>query len=426
VRKALVISYYWPPARSAGAQRISLFCKYLPEFGYETLVLTAGTGRSPSEAVDSSFEGVRLRPVSYWFNPADRMQSGDPARGRGAGAASALWRGVKQFVWLNLFIPDSRIGWYRPSRKAIDELVAKETFDVVVSTAPPYTAHLLGKYVKERHSLPWVVDMRDPWLESHVYNSGPRLWSARYLNALLERRVLEGADRVVCAMESQRELLSAKVSAEERSKFFVITNGYDSAKVVGSLRDNGRFTISYFGTSYEKGFPLRFIDQVAGLIRRDENLSRDCLVRVVGETPGSIRSYLQEALPEKNLEIRPHMPHEQFNLLLYEKQVLLLVVNEDPLHRYSLPSKLFEYLPTGNHILGIGPRDHEAANITRETGTGEMFSSHDEEGVRSFIRSRYEEWREGGDQREVRRFPLYERRYQAERLAGILDSVLGA
>jgi hypothetical protein len=227
-------------------------------------------------------------------------------------------------------------------------------------------------------------------------------------------------------MESQRELLSAKVPVRERSKFSVITNGYDSAKVVGPLRDTGRFTMSYFGTSYEKGFPLRFIDQIAGLIRRDEDLSRDCLVRVVGETPGSIRSHLEAALPGKNLEIRPHLPHEQFNRLLYEKQVLLLVVNEDPLHRYSLPSKLFEYLPTGNPILGIGPRDHEAALILRETGTGEMFSSHDEEGVRSFIRSRYEEWREGRGGREGRRFPLYERRNQAGVLAGILDGVLGA
>ena len=425
MRKVLVISYYWPPSKSAGAQRISLFCKYLPEFGYDPLVLTAGPGRPMPKGSDASVTGVRLLPVSYWFNPAGGAQSGSSAT-TGAGAPGALWKAVKQFIWLNLFIPDSRIGWYRPSRKAIDELVRKETFDVVVSTAPPYTDHLLGKYVKERHGLPWVVDMRDPWLENHVYNSGPRLGSARYLNALLERRVLERADRVVCAMESQRELLAAKVPARERSKFSVITNGYDSANVLGPLRDTGRFTISYFGTSYEKGFPLGFIDQLAELIRRDEGMSRDCLVRVVGETPASIRRRLEEALPGKNLEIRPHLPHEEFNPLLYEKQVLLLVVNEDPLHRYSLPSKIFEYLPTGNAILGIGPNDHEAARILRETGTGEMFSSHDEDGVRSFIKNGYDRWREGRGSGEGKRFPLYERRNQAGKLAGILDGLLGA
>jgi hypothetical protein len=227
-------------------------------------------------------------------------------------------------------------------------------------------------------------------------------------------------------MESQRELLAAKVPARERSKFSVITNGYDSANVLGPLRDTGRFTISYFGTSYEKGFPLGFIDQLAELIRRDEGMSKDCLVRVVGETPASIRRRLEEALPGKNLEIRPHLPHEEFNPLLYEKQVLLLVVNEDPLHRYSLPSKIFEYLPTGNAILGIGPHDHEAARILRETGTGEMFSSHDEDGVRSFIKNSYDRWREGQGPGEGRRFPLYERRNQAGKLAGILDGLLGA
>lgn len=425
MRKALVISYYWPPSKSAGAQRISLFCKYLPEFGYDPLVLTASAGRSGSESGHAPVEGVRLHPVNYWFNPAGDAKSGGAETAK-AGATGTLWTAVKQFIWLNLFIPDSRIGWYRPSTRTIDELVRQEAFDVVVSTAPPYTDHLLGKYVRERHHLPWVVDMRDPWLENHVYNSGLRLWHARYLNALLERRVLERADRVVCAMESQRKLLAAKVPARERSKFSVITNGYDGAKVLGPLRDTGRFTISYFGTSYEKGFPLDFIDGLSELIGRDEGLSRDCLVRVIGETPASIRNHLEAVLPGKNLEIRPHLPHDEVNPLLYEKQVLLLVVNEDPLHRYSLPSKIFEYLPTGNAILGIGPDDHEAANILRETGTGRMFSSRDGDGVRNFIQSCYARWREGQGPREGRRFPHYERRNQAGELAGILDGLLRA
>jgi hypothetical protein len=427
VKKILVISYHWPPSRSAGAQRISLFCRYLSDFGYETVVLTSGAGKTSADA-GKKMKGVRVHPVDYWFNPADWAGGRGGRKGRGAGRRGGGGAGkrVKEFLWLNLFVPDARIGWYGPSKNAIDRLVRSESFAAVLSTAPPYTAHLLGRYAKERHGLPWVADMRDPWVENHAYNTGTRLWPARRLNALLERRVLERADRVVCAMESQRVLLSTKVPEGTGGKFSVIHNGYDGAGVLPSLRDTGRFTISYFGTSYEKGFPLSFIDQLGKLIEDDRDLSRDCLVRVVGETPASIRRHLEAAIPAGNLEISPHLPHEKFTPLLYERQLLLLVVNEDPLHRYSLPSKLFEYLPTGNPVLGIGPGDHEAAHILGETSAGEMFPSRDTEGVERFIRSRYEEWRGGRGALETRSFPLYERRRQAGRLAEILDGVTGS
>lgn len=424
MRKVLVISYYWPPAMSAGAQRIFKFCKYLPEFGYETVVVTGGASSVASPPLPAS-PGSRLCPVTYWFDPARWMGGGGlgEAAGGNKSMAGAAKDGLLRFAWLNLFIPDARIGWYRPSRRAIRRLVEEEKPDVVFSTAPPYTAHLLGRHVKERYCLPWVVEMRDPWLESHVYNAGPRLGLVRAMNRRLESDVLEKADRVVCATGSQRDLLAGKLPPGSSDKFTVIMNGYDSEDDPGERAESSKFHISYLGTSYPEGFPYSFFDILKDLLAGDGSFAGDFVLRVIGQTAPAVRDSIERTIPAANVDIRAHMAHDCLLEVLREKQLLLLVVNEGRLHRYSLPSKIFEYLPTGNPVLGIGPADHEVCRIVEETGVGAMFPAGERAGIENFIMSAYENW-SAGRSGVKKRFPQYERRTQSRQLAEVFESVL--
>ena len=425
MRKVLVIAYYWPPATSVGAQRISKFCKYLPDFGFETVVLTGPPATSPPGAAVPSLPESRLCPVTYWFDPARWLGGGGAeAAGPQHGMGRAALRALLRFVWLNFFIPDSRIGWYGPSRRALRGLIEEEKPDAVLSTAPPYTTHLLGRHVKERYRLPWIVDMRDPWLESHVYNDGLRLGIVRAVHRRLESDVLQKADRVVCATQSQAGLLSGKLAPASRAKFSVIMNGYDSEDDGGAPKDTDKFYISYLGTSYAAGFPYRFFDVLGELLAGDEGFAADCVLRVIGKTAPEVRDHIEKAIPAENVAIGAHVPHEQLREILREKQLLLLAVNEGQLHRYSLPSKLFEYLPTGNPVLGIGPADHEACRIMAETGVGPMFPAADTAGIGDFVMGTYRSWRAGWS-REKKRFPQYERRSQAQQLADVLDGALG-
>lgn len=397
------------------------FCKYLPETGFETVVVTGGA--DPPAAAPPP--GSRLCPVPYWFDPA-RWVAGGGSREAAAGKTSkvsAAKDALLRFAWLNLFIPDARIGWYRPSRRAIDLLVAEEKPDAVFSTAPPYTTHLLGRYVKERYHLPWIVEMRDPWLESHVYNAGLRLGFVRSVHRRLESDVLTKADRVVCATASQKDLLSGKLPPGSGEKFRVIMNGYDSDDDPGPPKESSKFFISYLGTSYPEGYPYGFFDILGELLGRDGNFAGDCVLRVVGQTDPRVRDRIERVIPPGNADVRAHIPHDRLRDILRERQLLFLVVNEGELHRYSLPSKLFEYLPTGNPVLGIGPADHEAGAIMRKTGVGAMFPPGDRAGIGDFIMGAYGNWRAGRGE-EKRRFPEYERRTQAEELAGVLGDIL--
>ena len=40
-KKALIIAYYFPPAGGSAVQRILKFVKYLPQYGWQPVVLTA-------------------------------------------------------------------------------------------------------------------------------------------------------------------------------------------------------------------------------------------------------------------------------------------------------------------------------------------------------------------------------------------------
>jgi hypothetical protein len=40
LKKVLIITYYWPPTGGAGVQRVLKLAKYLPQYGWQPIILT--------------------------------------------------------------------------------------------------------------------------------------------------------------------------------------------------------------------------------------------------------------------------------------------------------------------------------------------------------------------------------------------------
>lgn len=437
MKKVLVITYYWPPAGGGGVQRVVKFCKYLAGRGWEPVVLTVEDGNfdisdesliAEASGLHAVYRAPSLEPHAAFRKFSRLWQPRGRATRRG-GDSTAPQPSVRRFgeyVRLNLFIPDSRIGWRRRAVRRAIEIVAEEKPEVIFSTAPPYTAHLVAMEVKKRCRLPWVADFRDPWLENHAYNTVPRLALVKKINYRLERRVLECADRVLCANPGIVKLTSTKLSPSAAGKFAVITNGFDRDDVRPEVKASSRFIFSYFGTIYPNSFPVKIFDVLRELIDSEPGFGRDFLFRARGSISPKIAALIDRIIPAENREVGGYIPHKKMLDLLYEDQLLGLVINDFPVNFATVPGKIYEYLPTGNPILGLGPPGGDAAAILRRTGAGVMLAPSDTGAMKRFVMEKYQAWKRAGGKRPPVDFEEFERRNLAGQLAGIFDSLVPA
>jgi hypothetical protein len=334
-----------------------------------------------------------------------------------------IMRTLGEYIRLNLFIPDSRIGWRRAAVGMGLDICDSEHIDLIFSTAPPYTPHLVAGALARKTGLPWVADFRDPWLENLAYNTVPRLPPVRTINARMERRVLTQADRVVTVGPAIARLLQSKLNDRHRGKVSAIYNGYDHEdvpeKITGTVDET--FRLAYFGTLYEDGFPADFLHAVRNLAEEESSFRDDFRLDVTGKVPSATAARLQEQLAGLDVSFSAYKPHAEMLEQLYRPQVLLLVINDVPHRELIITGKIFDYLPSGNPILGIGPVDGDAATVLNESGRGAMFEPHDEEGIRGFLQKAYAAWREGRLNAGRTSCPAYEREQLTQELAQLFD-----
>lgn len=433
VKRVLVTTYYWPPAGGGGVQRIAKFCKYLPKYGWEPVVLTVRKGTFPHhdpsllcdiEHVRHVYRARTLEPHGLFKRISGRRTKGEkePAI-RAPSRKQQIMRTFGEYMRLNLFIPDSRIGWRRAAVGMGLDICDSEHIDLIFSTAPPYTPHLVAGALAHKTGLPWVADFRDPWLENLAYNTVPRLPPVRAINARMERRVLTQADKVVTVGPAIARLLQSKLDDSRRGKVSVIYNGYDREDIPQKITGTGEdtFRLAYFGTLYEDGFPADFLRAIRKLAEEEPSLYDDFQLDVTGKIPSATAARLQEQLVGLDVSFSAYKPHAEMLEKLYRPQVLLLVINDVPHRELIITGKIFDYLPSGNPILGIGPVDGDAANVLNESGRGAMFEPVDQAGIRIFLQKAYAAWREGRLNAGRTPCPTYERQQLTRELAQLFD-----
>ena len=230
-RKVLVITYYWPPSGGAGVQRWLKFVKYLTLMGWEPIVYTPLNPEYPVEdksLLDEIPPGVTIfkTPIKEPYTIYKKfvgMKSTDKVAANFISDGKKPSWAQKVAVWLrgNFFIPDPRVFWVKPSVRFLSELLEDDPVDVIVTSGPPHSMHLIGLKLKQKYGIPWVADFRDPWTNIDFYHELMLTTVADSIHKRLERKVLTKADLVVTVNRAMQEEFLAK-GAKQVS---VISNG---------------------------------------------------------------------------------------------------------------------------------------------------------------------------------------------------------
>jgi glycosyltransferase involved in cell wall biosynthesis len=439
-RNALLVSYWFPPGGGSSVQRILKFAKYLPENGWHTSVLTVKKPasyyidhdlekeippytrvyrtKSPdlTEIYKSLREVVRPRLVRAKSNAASGGTRLPELRLSG-------FEGMVRSIAANVLIPDGNITWLPFAVREGLDIIRREKIDVILTSAPPFSVHLIGWWLAKLTRKPWVADYRDLWGASNPFAPISRFRQG--LDNVIERRILRTATEVVTATPTLNQKIPAKDPSIPKEKFHLIVNGFDpnDFKDIKRSEPAGKFTITFTGGVTPPGTARTFFTALSEL---PQHVKDDLQVTFFGGLYDADRDLITELGLEACVKTESFISRREVLERQANSHVLLLLIN--PLWVESLPGKLFEYIANRRPILALIPPEGDAAELIKSSNAGIIVPWPDVQEARKQILSLYEKYKQGSlppPELVYEAVRPFERKTTAAQLANLFDRMVG-
>ncbi len=326
--KVGIVSYYFPPNNSSGAQRWSKMALYLKRRGFDVFVISSYGDRFGGE----DHERYRyLREVVRVY----------PLRGSGkygAPVANTYLRPMKFFV-----VPDSKIYFFAKYRKRIEEIIAGEMPEIVIITVPPFSSLLFLPTFFKKFGISYVVDMRDVWMYD------PRRPN-KIVDFVFEKRSLKGARGVLCINDYA---LDEAMKFNRNSK--VVPHFYDPQEYRIEPIKHTDVWVSHIGSLFNER-DVKFVKNVVDKLGVNLRLVGPGSERWGGLGPVSRRDAIRE---------------------MVSADVLLAIFGRGRDQRFVSSVKLFEYMGSGKPVVVVSG-DGYIRRVSEDLGLGVCGFSEEE------------------------------------------------
>jgi hypothetical protein len=426
-KRILTISYYWPPAGGPGVQRWLKFTKYLPEFGYEPHVYIPENPSYPiidpslDKEVDSRIKIIK-QPIWEPYKLAERLTKSNKDLKAGqfeTFGKQGLLSKLSIYIRGNFFIPDARKFWIRPSLKFLESYLKKNQIEILITTGPPHSMHLIGLGLKEKNpALKWIADFRDPWTQISYYSQLRLSASSDQKHKELEKKVMQQADVVISTSYADKEGFE-KLGAR---KVVCITNGFDS-EISSENTRTPRFTLSYIGMLETLRNPQNLWKVLEELVIQHPDFKDDFRLKFVGKISDSILEDLNESSLQKNIVNKGYLSHSESVLEMNDSSLLLITNFPEEKSKGIIPGKLFEYLASGKNILSIGPENADVKKILEQIQAGKHFSCNDTDNLKFFILSEYKKWKNNIPNIPSRNITKFHRKELTRKLTEVIENL---
>ncbi len=394
----LIVSWWFPPREGGGIYRPLNFSRYLLRHGYRVTVLTGSIG--PHERVDPSLlerlpEGLRILRCPFWdpFRGYDRAKrwlsvlrpsrSNLPSSAADNGSGSRSDAAMAEATWKDLLseslaLPDRWRSWVVPATMRAALGLAGDEPDLIFTTSPPHSMHLIGRKLKALFQCPWVVDFRDPW----VGNPFRDFRAAQLLprDEALEKKVIADADQIITNTPALEDLVRQRYPDLEKVR--TITNGFDpeqfrdAREVPAPDSGSGLLEVLHVGHLYGARSGRYLIRGLQKLKELDESIASRFRIRLVGaiDNEESYRAEVRDRGVEDLLLCDGRVPHDRALELQRQAPALLILGVEQPGKEVQVPGKLYEYFAAQKPVLtfsrpgGAIDRVLESARVPYEIG----------------------------------------------------------
>lgn len=399
LKKVLIITYYFPPSGGAGVQRWLKFCKYLPEYGVEPIVITVDYAKASYPQIDETLLADISSELQVYRTQTKEILSlykkvspnGQlPHTGFANEKNPNLKQKVSRFIRGNFFLPDPRRGWNRYAFAKACELIEQESIDTVVTTSPPHSTQLVGLKLKRRYpSIKWISDLRDPWSDIYYNKDLFQTAPAKWYNAHLERDVLENADEIITVSGDCVRNFQSK--SAKPLPIHLVPNGYDEedfchAKLSKEsiTGESGKLLISYVGSmgpQYDTDTFLKALELLTPEVRSKIEL------QFVGGGSAIMEEKLSRFKESSDLiySIQNYVSHAKAVEYMSGSDMLLLLLPEQENNKGIVTGKLFEYMASGKPVISVCYTDGDAAKILSEYESSGIFAFGDAEKIAEYI-----------------------------------------
>lgn len=417
--KVLIITYYWPPAGGSGVQRWLKFVKYFQQFGIEPIVYTADNVNYPKEDVSLLNEipkSIEVLKQSIW-EPTDLLfwKNKNDLKG----VSNSTNSGLFSFVRGNFFIPDPKIFWVNKSVNFLQKYLKEHKVDVVISTGPPHSMHLIADKLKRKNNVKWIADFRDPWTDLYYNEAFKQLSFAKNKNKRLESRVLNNADCVLTVSNSLKKEFG-KIS----KRVEVISNGYDDEVITEkSVALDDKFSISYIGLLPKQSNPKLFFKVLKKLCLENSDFRSDLRLNFIGDISDEVKLEITDNNLDENSVFIDYVAHHKAIQYQRKAQVLLLLIPNVKKSEGILTGKLFEYLTAKRPILAMGSESGDLADILKSTNSGVVVGYSNEDKLKLEILRLYNLYKKGSLTVTSKNIEQYHRKELTRGLSEIIKSL---
>ena len=424
-KKLLIITYYWPPAGGPGVQRWLKFVKYLPDFDVQPIVYVPENPTYPildthlvSEVSNRAiilknpiFEPYQLasflsknktKKISSGIIPNQKKQS--------------FLEKVMLWVRGNLFIPDARVFWVKPSVAFLEKYIRENEIDTIVTSGPPHSLHLIGLELKQKLDLKWLADFRDPWTTIGYHKSLRLSDYAAKKHKNLESQVLNSADSIIVTSKTTKTEFQALTT----KPIEVITNGFDVEKVEKQTLDS-KFSLAHIGSFLSERNPKILWESLAELCAEIPNFKSHLEIKLMGAVSQEVLETIGQFGLNPYLNNLGYVSHAEAVAHQRKSQVLLLIEINSEETKSILPGKLFEYMVSERPIIAIGPKDSDFAEIITNTNTGVFFEYSEKVKLKQTIREYYTQFLEGKLQSNGVGLQQYSRKNLTKQLVDLIS-----
>ena len=426
MKRVLVIAYYWPPSGGSGVQRWVKFCKYLPEEGWQPVVFAPEGADYPS--LDPSFEAevpasVEVLRGRIWepYAAYRKLTGAKSTQVTEISSGKKTWK-QRLSLWIraNLFVPDPRVGWVKPSVKTLKAYLKEHPVDAIVTTGPPHSVHLIGQQLHKATGIPWIPDFRDPWSRMYYLKYLPMTAATWAKLRRQEQSVLDQCNTVL----SCTPLVQEEYQAQTATPVACITNGFDEEDFLGPAPEgDGHFNITHTGLFAADGNPFTFWKVLGAMVADDPAFGEALRLRLVGKVDREVLDAIAAAgLSAQTVALGP-CDHATAVREQRSATLLVLPLRNDAQYRPILPGKLFEYLAARRPVLGIGQPDGAMARVLEQTQAGVTADWSDQASMRAFVEAAWKQFRAGSVPATAGDIGPYTRRATTHALASLLNSV---
>jgi len=430
LKKVLIVTYYWPPAGGPGVQRWLKFAKYLPEFGFEPIMYTPENPSYP--LVDETLvkevpENIKIVKTKIWepYQIAEKFSKSNKKFKGGqfdVGKNQSFMSKLSIFIRGNFFIPDARKFWVKPSIEFLKQYLVENQIDIIVTTGPPHSLHLIGLGLKkDLPNLKWIADFRDPWTEISYYKHLKLTSSSDKKHRQLEKSVFENADLTLATSYTDAENFR-----KNGANAFCVTNGFDESTLttLSVTFEKTKFTLSYVGVLEQLRNPENLWNALKELCEKHQDFAEDFELKLVGRVDDKILIDIENSVLKDNIQNLGYLAHDD-SVKEMEKSDLLLITNfPNDNSKGIIPGKLFEYLATGKKIISFGPQSADVETILNKTKAGKHFDYSENIEIQNFIYSLYEDWKVGKSIQNSADINEFSRKELTRQLSGLIKELI--